>query len=79
MSIGGGIAGVASKSEDSGIKIYNERSKYKEWEFLYDPRKDGTSPMSAMGRGGTIQNPATAGKPGDTSTTQTGSQTNKAK
>lgn len=42
---GGGIAGVASKSEEEGIKLYNERSKYKEWEFLYDPRKDTTTPM----------------------------------
>ncbi|HWR54506.1 MAG TPA: hypothetical protein VN428_25585, partial [Bryobacteraceae bacterium] len=48
---GGGIAGVASKSEEAGIKLYNERSKYKEWEFLYDPRKDGTSPMGQQ-RGG---------------------------
>jgi hypothetical protein len=50
MTIGGGIAGVASKSEDEGIKVYNERTKYNEWEFIYDPRKDNTSALSAIGR-----------------------------
>lgn len=36
---GAGIAGVASNATGSGIKRYNERSKYKEWEFVYDYRK----------------------------------------
>jgi len=35
-----GIAGVASKREAEGIMVYNDRSKYNEWEFLYDPRLD---------------------------------------
>lgn len=48
---GGGIAGVASKSEDPGIKTYNDRSKYNEWEFVYDPRKDKTNPMGAYSQG----------------------------
>ena len=39
-NIGAGIAGVASKSEGEGIKSYNDHTKYKEWEFIYDPRKD---------------------------------------
>jgi hypothetical protein len=65
LTIGGGIAGVASKSEDSGIKLYNERSKYKEWEFLYDPRKDNTN---ALGQRGGPMNPGPGpAKPGDTS------------
>jgi hypothetical protein len=38
--IGGGIAGVATKVDGEGIKVYNERSKYKEWEFIYDLSKD---------------------------------------
>jgi hypothetical protein len=33
---GAGIAGVASKSEMQGIKRYKDRSKYKEWEFVFD-------------------------------------------
>lgn len=36
----GGIAGVASKYEGKGIKVYNDRQKYKEWEFVFDWRKD---------------------------------------
>jgi len=38
--IGGGIAGVASTLEAEGIMVYNDRTKYNEWEFLYDIRKD---------------------------------------
>ena len=40
QQIGGGIAGVASKLEADSIKIYNERQKYNEWEFIYDFSKD---------------------------------------
>jgi hypothetical protein len=37
LSGGGiGIAGVASTSEFQGIKRYKDRSKYKEWEFVFD-------------------------------------------
>ena len=38
--LGGGIAGVASKHDAEGIKIYKEKTNYKEWEFVYDPTKD---------------------------------------
>jgi hypothetical protein len=37
---GGGIAGFASKFEGEGIKLYNEQSEYKKWEFVYDMSKD---------------------------------------
>jgi hypothetical protein len=40
FTIGGGIAGVATTLEAEGIKVYNERTKYNEWEFVYDFRKD---------------------------------------
>jgi len=36
------LAGVASELEADSIKIYNDRTKYNEWEFLYDPRQDRT-------------------------------------
>jgi hypothetical protein len=38
---GGGsfIAGVASKSDGEGIKIYKDHTKYSEWEFLFDNKK----------------------------------------
>jgi hypothetical protein len=58
QQIGGGIAGVASKLEADSIKIYNEREKYNEWEFIYDLSKDKK-------RGGAIgQQPGAAGRPG---------------
>lgn len=38
----GGIAGVASTAEGKGIHVVNERTKYKEWEFYYDLKKDKT-------------------------------------
>jgi hypothetical protein len=40
QTIGGGIAGVASKLEQEGIKTYKDRTNYKEWEFIYDIAKD---------------------------------------
>jgi hypothetical protein len=48
QTIGGGIAGVASTADEDGIKIYNEHSNYKEWEFLYDFTKD-KGPVGAQG------------------------------
>jgi hypothetical protein len=52
----GGIGGVASKLESESIKIYNDRSKYNEWEFIYDPRTElttvvpgGATPPAGMG------------------------------
>ena len=49
-TFGGGIAGVASKSEARGIKVFNERENYNEWEFVYDYRRDPML-MGAMGMG----------------------------
>lgn len=42
----GGIAGVASKYEGTGIKVYREKSKYDEWEFVFDLRsaQQGNNP-----------------------------------
>ena len=39
QTIGGGIAGVASQGEGEGVMVYNDRSVYKEWEFIFDPSK----------------------------------------
>jgi hypothetical protein len=50
--IGGGIAGVASESTGPAIKVYNERKKYNEWEFVYDQSKDrGLAGMQRNGGG----------------------------
>jgi hypothetical protein len=36
QQVGGGIAGVASTSENPSIMVYNERTSYNEWEFIFD-------------------------------------------
>ena len=51
-AVGGGIAGVASTIEKTGIKIYNDRSKYNEWEFIYDFGKDRTGMGQLAGQMG---------------------------
>lgn len=35
-----GIAGVASRSEKTGVKRYKDKDSYHEWEFVYDYRQD---------------------------------------
>jgi len=35
----GGIIGVASKSKDKSIRLYNGRSHYNEWAFVYQPQQ----------------------------------------
>ncbi|MCS7314914.1 MAG: hypothetical protein RMI94_07015 [Bryobacterales bacterium] len=75
--IGGGIAGVASTLEAEAIMVYNGRSKYNEWEFVYDFRKDplrmrqlglpaaGASQMPGAGQQGSQGQPAPSpGMPG---------------
>ena len=46
-----GIAGVASKSEAVGIKVYKGKELHSEWEFVYDYRKD----QSLRGQAGPTQ------------------------
>lgn len=45
---GGPIVGVASISKKKTIRIYNKKTKYNEWQFIYDPTAD---------RGGLITTP----------------------
>ena len=40
QGLGAGIIGLASNVDREGIKIYNEKTNYKEWEFVYDPEKE---------------------------------------
>jgi type II secretory pathway pseudopilin PulG len=51
---GGGIMGVASKSKDESLRIYNGRTHYNEWQFMYvaQTQAAGASP-NAPGRGPT--------------------------
>jgi hypothetical protein len=52
-TIGGGIAGVASNSDAEGIMVYNDRTNYKEWEFIFDPSKWRAPPNPLSGSNGT--------------------------
>ncbi len=69
--LGGGIAGVASKADMEGIRTYNERTNYKEWEFLFDFRKamqaagmgagQGAPGQGAQQQGGPFERPGRGG------------------
>lgn len=37
---GAGLAGVASKKDGDSIKVYKDRTNYKEWEFVFDQRAE---------------------------------------
>ena len=50
VGLGSGIAGVASKIDAEGIKVYAERTNYKEWEFIYDQSQDKSAQLSAQGQ-----------------------------
>ena len=56
----GGITGVTSKSKDKSIRIYNGRTHYNEWAFVY------TAPAQAPGAGGApgTAAPGQRGQPG---------------
>jgi hypothetical protein len=61
-TIGGGIAGVASKREQDGIKTYKDKTSYHEWEFVYDITKD---PLRGGGAAAApAANPAAQGQNG---------------
>ncbi len=46
---GGPIVGVASKSKDKSIRVFNKKNHYNDWQFIYDPNTD---------RGGLLNTPA---------------------
>jgi type II secretory pathway pseudopilin PulG len=52
----GGIVGVASKSKGTSLRVYNGRSKYNEWEFVWTP--------AALTPGGGQPGPRGPGQPG---------------
>jgi type II secretory pathway pseudopilin PulG len=51
---GGGIIGVASKSKEASIRIYNGRTHYNEWQFVFvqQTQQPGTPGLPARGGGG---------------------------
>lgn len=56
-TMGGGIAGVASKYESEGIMVINQRTKINEWEYIFDPTKYRAPPNPIAGAVGTPQQP----------------------
>lgn len=65
----GGIAGVASKSKEQSIRIFNGRNHYNEWQFLYTSLTMRPGAMPGNVRPGGIPGP---GQPGPTSGTTPG-------
>jgi len=70
VGIGGsGMVGVASTADSEGIMVYNQRTNYKEWEFIYDVTKDRPLPNPLQGPigspvGNSPPNVQTGGAPG---------------
>jgi hypothetical protein len=73
QTVGGGIAGVASKREQDGIKSYKDRTPYNEWEFVYDITKD---PLRGGGAAGAVPAPTQQGAPGQNSAGTNSAATN---
>jgi type II secretory pathway pseudopilin PulG len=66
---GAGIQGVVSKSDKSSIKIYNGRTKYNEWAFVYmvsaqSIQPGGPQPGGVPGQPGVPNQPGLFGQPG---------------
>ena len=62
----GSIAGVATTVEEEGVMVYNDRSKYNEWEFIYDFAKEKKLPNPNAGVIGTSpdqMNPGSSASP----------------
>jgi hypothetical protein len=57
----GGLTGVRSKSTAETIKIYQGRTHYNEWVFMFVGQQPG---MGLPGRGGTTGVPPRGGQPG---------------
>lgn len=51
----GGIMGVASRSKEASIRVYNGRTRYNEWQFVYVQQTQG----AGVGRGAQPQRGAT--------------------
>jgi type II secretory pathway pseudopilin PulG len=64
----GGIIGVASKSKEASLRVYNGRTHYNEWQFVYlvTTQAPGTvaSPGGPGAVGGASPGPGFGGRPG---------------
>ena len=61
-TMGGGIAGVASKYEAEGIMVINQRTKINEWEYIFDASKWRAPPNPVSGA---VGNPIQPTGPGN--------------
>ena len=84
---GGAILGVASTSDVTGFHEYNEKKKYKQWLFIYDPNQDRGglitgpyNPKAFQGQAAPVGTPAgqTNQQPGTTFTNPSGFGSNPA-
>ena len=64
---GGGIIGVASTSKKTGIKEFNDNSKYDQWYFVYDPRLEQATGQNASATAGIVVAAPQAGAGGSNS------------
>jgi hypothetical protein len=61
----GGLAGVASTATGASIKIYKDRQKYNEWEFIFDLKQLlGPNGQLGLGQGGPNGRPGAPGQNG---------------
>lgn len=70
QGFGAGIAGVASKYEMRGIKVYDEQESIHKWEFVYDARKEAEKRNQAangQGQQGSGMNNGRGSNRGDSS------------
>jgi hypothetical protein len=71
----GGLAGVASTYKAPSIKIYKDRQKYNEWEFIFDLKSampgQGQGGMPGLGQGAPT-GPNQNGQPGQNGTNPNG-------
>jgi hypothetical protein len=47
--MGGGIAGVASKTTGHSIKVFNDQTDHSLWEFVYDMQQEAMANAPGMG------------------------------
>jgi hypothetical protein len=76
-TMGGGIAGVASKYEAEGIMVINQRTKINEWEYIFDASKWRAPPNPVSGAVGNPVQPNgqnnSSNSPGTNTTNPAGS------
>jgi type II secretory pathway pseudopilin PulG len=60
----GGVIGVTSKSKDESIKVYNGRSRYNEWAFVYIQTAQRPGQSGIPGQGGQGMPGQQPGQPG---------------